>query len=540
VDPNLSKRISAETPKFNRLVADGFAVSQMALVEQYIDDIWRAAAKRFPPGLEYKGYVRCTPLEEYAEVTRKRNKQTFELTQSDVYMVRYLLSLNGKPLKPRYVYLPYVGQAGSMKIYDSTYFISPVLSDVSISVVKDTVFIPVSCARLTFHRIMHSFMANEEVETDYVVWSGLHNQFGKKIPGNDKSDSGVVIDAKTSLVHYFFCKHGFTEAFARFTGVVPVLSDGPFDPKEYDPEEWVICRSTGIRPKGVKILPRYYVPTNLHLAVRRSDYDSVVRSYISSFFYIVDHFPDRVTKEYAESERLWRILLGKIIWQGNTNEGKLVELIDTHIRSLDTYLDLKSQQGLRDDNIFVDDIYEFCQHIIETMGERVRNTDTANMYDKRLTVLRYALFDLIGSIFQFSWKFNSPDKKDVTEKDVDSFLNKLLRLGAVLDIRKGEHGESSNITAPGDNYLFRMTANLVLQTDASNKGKRNPKASVSDPAKLWHSSIYEVGSYRNLPKSEPTGRSRINPYVNVLPDGSIVRDPERVELLDEIQKMIQR
>ena len=540
MDPRIAAKIRERMPKFNRLVADGFAVSQMAYVEQYIDDIWRAASKRFPQGLEYKGYQRCTPNEEYAEIIRKRTKQMFELTQSDVYMVKYLLSFNGKPLKPRYIYLPFVGQAGSMRIYDSVYYISPVLSDVSISVVKDTVFMPVSCARLIYQRIMHSFKANEEDETDYVVWSALHNQYGKKLPRSQMQDQSVIIDARTSIVHYFFAKYGFTEAFARFTNTLPVLNDGPFDPKEFDPREWVICRSTHIRPKGVKINPRNYIPSDIHLAIRREDYNAVTRSYIASFFYVVDHFPDRITKEYAEEPRLWQILLGKIIWKGNNNEGKLVELIDVHLRSLDTYLDLKSQQMLRDDNIIVDDIYEFCQHIIETMGERIRNTDTADMYGKRLTVLRYALFDIVSSIFNFSWKFNNYNKKEVAEKDIDAFLNKQLRMGAVLDIRKGEHGESSNITTPGDNYFFRMTSNLVLQTDASNKGKQNPKSSVSDPAKLMHSSIFEVGSIRNLPKSEPTGRSRVNPYVNILKDGSIERDPERIELLDDIQRKIQR
>lgn len=540
MDPRVSARMQAKMPKMNRLVVDGFAVSQMAHVEHYIDDIWRAAAKRFPPGLQYIGYIRCTPQEEYAEITRKRTKQMFELTQSDVYMVKYLLAFNGKPLKPRYIYLPFVGEAGSMRIYDSVYYISPVLSDVAISVVKDTVFVPVSCARLIFQRTMHSFYANDEVESDYVVWSALHNQAGKKQPRSALQDQAVVIDAKTSLVHYFFCKYGFTEAFARFTNTVPVLSDGPFDTKEYDPREWVICRSAGIRPKGVKVNPRNYVPSDVHLAIRREDYNAVTSSFIASFFYVLDHFPERITKEYAESERLWCILLGKIIWRGNNNEGKLVELIDVHLRSLDSYLDLPTQQLLRDDNVFVDDIYELCQHIIETMGERVRNTDTANMYDKKLTVLRYTLFDLVSSIFTFSWKFNNYSKKEVLEKDIDTFLNKNLRMGAVLDIRKGEHGESSNITTPGDNYFFRMTANLVLQTDASNKGKQNPKSSVSDPAKLMHSSIFEVGSIRNLPKSEPTGRSRVNPYVNIQRDGTIIRDPERVELLDDIQRKIQR
>ena len=235
---------------------------------------------------------------------------------------------------------------------------------------------------------------------------------------------------------------------------------------------------------------------------------------------------------------MWRILLAKFIWNGNSNEGKLSDEIDSHIRSLDDYIDPEAQQILADGNIFVEDFYEFCFKVMLLMGDLIRHTDTSDMYDKRLTVLRYLMFDIVTAIFKFSWVFNNA-KKEFTEKDIINAMNAHLKPDLILNIRK-DHGECSNITTPGDNYFFRMTSNLVLQADATPKGRRNSKSSVSDPSKLLSASIVEVGSFRNLPKAEPTGRTRANPRVQIASDGTIVRDESRRELLDGIQKKIQR
>lgn len=545
MDPRMKARMRERTPRFNRDIVDGFAVKQMKGVEEYVDSIWRSAAERFPPSLVYHGFTRCTPEEEYAELTKRRNKQTFELTQSDTYMVKYLLSYKGKMLMPKHISLPYVGQAGTMKIYDSVYCISPVIADVAISVVKDTVFVPLPCAKLKFERTQYSFYCNDEVETDYVIWSGLHNQFGKKKARTGTAEGVVTVDMKSTLLHYFFCKFGFSDTFAKYTGTVPLLSDGPFDPEQINQDEWLICRSIcadGMKPRGVKTQSKFYVPSNIHLAIRKEDDSDVMRKYIASFFYLVDHFPDRIIPEYVEETRLWRVLLGRVIWRGNANEGKLADEIDTHLRSLDDYIDLVAQRILQEDNIFVDNIYDFCQCIIETMADRIMKSDPATMYGKRLTVLRYALFDVVGSIFRFSWRFNNAARKEYTADEIEKMLSTEIHTDCILDLRRNHHGECNNILAPGDNYFFKITSNLVLQSDATRHLSGKSKSTVTDPAKVMHSSVIEIGSFRNLPKSEATGRTKANPYMRISDNGEILMDddPERRKQLDGVQEKLRR
>ncbi len=64
---------------------NGLATVNMEKSEEYVDSVFRSASRSFPPGLVYQGYERCTPYEEYAEITKIRNnKRAFDLAKSDL------------------------------------------------------------------------------------------------------------------------------------------------------------------------------------------------------------------------------------------------------------------------------------------------------------------------------------------------------------------------------------------------------------------------------------------------------------------------
>jgi hypothetical protein len=102
------------------------------------------------------------------------------------------------------------------------------------------------------------------------------------------------------------------------------------------------------------------------------------------------------------------------------------------------------------------------------------------------------------------------------------------------------HGEVSTISSPGDNKAFKITSILVPQSGSSRLGSRKDRAVINDPSKRLHVSVAEVGGYANLPKSEPSGRSRINPHLQVDVKGVVMRNPTHAALLDGIQEQIRR
>ena len=542
MDKLLFDLVAQHTPKFNDAVVNGWAEYEMRYVEAHVDRIFRTAAEDFPPELKYLGYQRTTPQEEFNEITKKQNNQTaHELARSDLYLVKYRFSFAGEELEPRYLYLPFVSDAGTIYIRGSEFAIAPVLADKAISVGTDHIFIPLNRDKLKFERLMQSYDANGQDQTVFVIWSQIyHLKAAAKTLANKSNVRG-----KTTLSHYLFAKYGLKQTFAMFVDAQIVVGDEKtITSKDYPPDKWVICSSKQIKPaRDVK--DRMYVSSDLRVAVPADKFNLVTSSLVGGLFYIVDRFPQRVLPEHIGDEgedRMWKILMGHLLFGGSGGEGKLIDDVEAHLRSLDSYLDNESKRYLRDDDIYAEDLYQLLMFIIENFSSKVTKASStvASMYDKRMMVRRYVLKDLTSAINTFMFKVTSfkPRTRPLTKNDVVQMMRTTLKMATVTGMNRG-HGEISSVAVPGDNKYFKVTSRVVPQVDSSG-AKAKSKATSSDPAKLLHASIAEVGSYNTMSKSEPTGRDKINPCVMLSADGLVVRDPDKIDLLDHVQRQIQR
>lgn len=538
MDKMLFNLIAEQTPRFNDLVVDGLATKHMRNVEAYVDRIWRTAAKDFPPQLEYLGMRRCTPREQFAEHTKKHSgPSTVEFARSYMYMVKIFLRFEGKDLEPRHLYLPFVSDAGIIEIRGSTFAIAPVLADKAISVGQNSIFIPLNRDQLTFYRELHTFMRDGVREATYPVWSKMHHKAGKPIKGAPRAKS--FIRGKTTLGHYLFAKFGLQQTFAIFCNTdVTVDTVENMTPDRFPPEEYVICTSTRMIPRTVR--DKYYVGSNLALAIPREDYNLTTSSLIGAFFYVVDHFPARVEPDFVNDTLLWQVLLGHLLFGGGGNEGALAKEVQDHLKTLDGYVDSEARGYLQDDGLECEDLYQLLMHIIETFSHRITQSSNqlASMYDKRLVVMRYVMKDVRLAINTLMFKVSGFKKKVLTEKDVSKLLRQTIKPQLSMSINRN-HGEVSSVSCAGDNKYFKITSRCVQQVESSG-GRGQTRVTADDPTKFLHSSIAEVGSINTMGKSEPTGRDKINPCVHVREGGLIERNPILRELLDGVQSKIQR
>jgi len=534
VDNYLFGKIYDNVPKFNSTVAEGVAVREVPGSERYVDHLFQCAQESFPPGLTYEGGRRCTPKAEYMAVTKKRNNvQAFELARSDVYMCEYAISLNGKKLDPIKIFLPFVGDAGEIHIRGSSFFVYPVLADRIISVGTNDLFLPFNRDKLTFERLSAHFKVDGRTETAYVYWSAIHHGLKKQT-----AEAGAVVptDMKTPLFLYLFCKYGVRETFRRISkGGVSIGVEDDFKNVK---KGYRVCTSTRYKPASLKT--NYYRPTDIAILVHESDLNPTMASLIATFYYIVDYFPDRVNLDELDDGRQWKILLGQIVFKNKNNLGKLLESIDVHLTSVEGYMDAMVREQLSEDSIHAVDIYELFLYIIQNFSNMIINSDIASMYGKRLTVLRYLLFDITKEISKLIFKLQSLPPNKITENDINTILQRWLKPDRIMEISGAKHGEVGGVSYPGDNMMFKITSNVVLQGDATAGSGNKKSANLDDPAKFLHASIVEGGSLTNQPKSEPTGRTRCNPRVKLLPDGTIVPDPARQPLLTGLQSQISR
>lgn len=111
MDNHLFNLVERAIPRFNDKIMSGLAVEQMRGVERYVDGLFRSIAKSFPEGLRYENCRRCTPQEEFNEITPKRTgKPVFDIAVNNLFLVEYNFSYTDpktgvkEPLLKRYMY----------------------------------------------------------------------------------------------------------------------------------------------------------------------------------------------------------------------------------------------------------------------------------------------------------------------------------------------------------------------------------------------------------------------------------------------------
>lgn len=549
MDNFLLSKIVEDTPKINPDIANGLAVKHMAYTDQYVDNVFRAAARDFPKGLEYVSCQRCTPKEEYDFSTgKKNNKRSFDIARSDIYLMKYFFRFNGVMLPPRYLSLPFVSDAGFITLGGSRFVISPVLADKVISLATTSVFIRLLRDKLTFERAPHNIVINGQRELVQVVWSLIYHK-----PSNLNKVKATV-KANCSLVHYLFCKYGFTKTFQMFAKCVPIVGGEDINKENYPEEDWVICESTTIKPKGSMEVP--YYGTKIKLAIKKTDFTPFMKSLVAGFFYVVDHFPQRFvpsqynksntwagfTASYLDNTRLWMVLMGHILFSGAVGEGKLYADISEHFESLDEYIDSIVFNKLKDIGYECVDIYHLFAVAIENFNEwLLKAKDNINsMYDKELGILYFVLLGVTSAIFKLHFKLKkAAAKKPLTEKDITNIMNMILKPGNIYSITS-QHNGVSTVSYSGDCKYFEITSMLIPQKTSNKSGAQNDRSALTDPAKRMHVSVAEVGGYLNFTKSDPSGRSQINPHITIDEKFTIVRDPAKIPILDAVQQMLKR
>ncbi len=544
--PDLTKFVDKDAPDLNRDLYRGLAEIHLRHSGQYIERVLRSAAIGFPKEVTFVGMRALSPLEDYHMSVRPRGKRRslpsskgaqkqssqrqYETSQTDFYLAGITFAYNGENFPEKTIYLPYPDTSGSLAISDTRWQISPVLADRVISIGVSQIFVRLLRDRLTFSREPYHCKKNGVRENSDVVFSRIYHK-------SKEADGRSTKTAKTSMVHYLFCKFGFAGAMKKYAGATPVVAQN-FDPAEFPADEWNIYSSTGIPPKTTgnrRRVVEWNAPT-LKVAVRKSEENETVRAMVTGFFYVDEHFPMLVTEKHANLPEGWIAPMGYMLLSENQNRGRIEESIHKHLASLDDYADPIVIDNMRAIGIHITDIYDFFAIIAKDFGTWISNNqDKVNsMYDKELNVLYFVLFDITKAIFNLFFALKANTRKPLSRNDVEKAINDNLRQGLIYAITK-THGEASSISYSGDSMAFKATATLTPQTNTVKTARKGGDRNTNDPTRKLHPSVAEVGAITAMSKSDPSGRSKINHYMQLSPGKDLIqRNPKFMELLDMI------
>ena len=555
MDEHLFKLISDEiVPNPNPFIMEGMAYHQMkpAQVMQFIDRLLRCVESQFPPGFTYVRTVRCQPGESYAERTRARStprggvKRRYDLARRDTYMVKCLFEYNGRNLRPGYLDLLDIRRGGRFALDGKDWHTSPVLADRCISVTtQNSIFLPVLRAKIKVTQATTFVMVNGKVVEVSSPYSFLHHR--KTAKGKTPTSESVKLTViKPMLAHNLFCRFGVAGTFEKYANTpVVIVNVRDANSVNYPPDKYVVIQSSGNVPeaakfaRGTKIEDRAARRCEVALVIPKEKYvqGGVVETLTSGFFYVADHFPEWINLENAGNNSHWRMLLGHIYW-GDESYAKLVEGIDRHMDSLDEYVDLVTAEVLRMSKIEVDNIFDLMAYLIENLPKIliVGYDRASSVFNKKLSVHRYLLSDIIGTVFNFSWALSSAAARKLTPEIADRLISKWFQTKVIDRIKSSTdvdkvHGEVAIASSPGDCMYMKLTSVMVTQENATS---RSNEVLTIKPSDLMDPSMMLVGSVRFLPKANPCAVTRANPFLEVdRTTGDIVFPTEFKELIDE-------
>lgn len=526
--------LSENTPKVNPLIMNGYGQHVMQRPEEYLHNVF-TNLKGYPPGLRYIGCRRCTPAEEYNEATRiKNNKRTADISQSDVYLVRFMFEFEGEKLPDRFFYLPIIGEAGTFYLSGTLYHVAPVISDKVISPGQSSIFVRVLRDRNSFYKCYHSVIVDDVIDTSYVVWASLYRRSNnsKKLPPTTK--------AYTCNVHYMLAKYGFTGMFKKYLGCVPKAGGPEINPDTYPDTDWVIVQSSRIQPKTSK--DKFYKPTSIRLAVPKNMWSNAMRDFCTGFFYVVDHFPIAMTLPFIDVKEQWMMTLGSIIFSGGHSHSKLIQEIRDHLVSLDDCMDSIAIDKLKERNIHVETYYDLLAVIVKSFNQMTLEDDSnnLNMYHKNLDVVYYMLYDITSSMIKSMFDINkiAHKKGKLMYQDIKTSMSMKITSGPIYNLTGGRI-VAENVSYSGDHKYLKITSKAAMQ-EATGNGSREKKgrSSISEANHL-DISMVTTGSVLFLGKSNPSPTNRLNPFTKVdVSTGNFIKDPELDHILSETEKAL--
>lgn len=537
-----AQMVDKDTPKFNPDIVNGLACIYVPYAEEWIHQVFKSASKSFPKGLSYEGYERCTHFEEFFRPSKTKSKKwLFDLADSDLYLVKFKFSFEEdgvkRPLTDRYIYLPFVNEAGTFKLGGTLYHVTGVLSDKVISPGTNSIFVRLIRDRLKFHHVGHSVMVGNRRESINVVHSRIYRK-----PGKEKSAPSTT-HAFTSIAHYLFARFGFTETFRKYAGFVPTV--GHYKPGIKFDKNVIVCRSSyyGTHSKPRTFIGQHYHPSDIYLEIPNEYWNARTAALVAGFFYVIDHFPDRIDTTRLDSRFIWTVLLGHIIFSGVYSEAKLYNDTQEHFNSLDDYLDVIVADKLKEIGWVVNDFYDLIAKIMIDfptllLGNQI---DINSMFNKNIEILYYMLIEITSKIFRVIYKLRKNEtKRPLNYRNVDATFSKLMTSKTIFNLTKDKM-ICETVSYCGDHMYPKLTSKITEQETGSMKNKKkNARLSLTDNDHI-HSSMLEAGNVLFLSKSNPRPNTRINPYVKIdLKTGTLIPDPAFKDILDNLQKMLVR
>lgn len=544
MNPALNNFIKDNTPVIDPRIGDGISYSESGKIPAFIDRVLRINSASFPKGMVYKGLRKATPLEGYKYQTRPLNNiRRYDINRNDIRMYVFDFEFNGTPMS-KYIYLPFISRHGFMHMNGVKYVVSPVIADGIMTIKPNSIFVKLIKTKLWFERFVTQIVVDGVREYVPIYFSKIHHK------ESDGSAGGRMIKMKPTLVHYLCCKYGLTKTLDLFglSNVQMVdIQEFKQNPDKYPKEDWVVIESTGKKPARTYSY-MLYTPMQYLFLVPRQQYEAISTSpsVMGTLIYILEHFPSprRMNPDTINNIDAWRLMLGESIRSSDEHYAVIKNAMDKHMISLDEYVDeMVHDDFKRIGFVQIDSVYKLFIFIVQNfnlMVSEVNKIATSNsFYGKQLQVLQFLLFNIVKAINRCYFELNSlrieqdrDPNKNIKDDDIRKILNNI-RPEEIMRIK--EHAEIIPVEDPTDLPLLKLGRIVVPQEKSDKLRTAKTSFDVNSPENKLNASLIEAGAALDMAKADPAGRNRINLFVNLSDDLTIIHNPKLEPIMSELR-----
>lgn len=544
MNPLLNKFIKDNTPVIDPRIGDGLSYSESSKIPAFIDRVLRINSASFPKGLVYIGLRKATPLEGYRYQTRALNNiRRYDINRNDIRMYVFHFEFNGTPMQ-KYIYLPFISRHGFMYMNGVKYVVSPVVADGIMTIKPNSIFVKLIKTKLWFERFVSQIVVDGVREYVPIYFSKIHHK------ESDSNSGGRMIKMKPTLVHYLCCKYGMTKTLELFgfSNVLMVnVDEFKQNPDKYPKEDWVVVESTGKKPAR-SYAYGLYTPMQYLFLVPRQQYENIstAPSVLGTLIYVLEHFPSpkRMNPDTVNNIDSWRLMLGESIRSSDEHYAVIKNAMDKHMISLDEYVDEMVHDDFKRIGFSqIDSVYKLFIFIVQNfnvMVSEVNKIATSNsFYGKQLQVLQFLLFNIVKAINRCYFELNGlriEQERDPNKVIKDDDIRKILgniRPEEIMRIK--EHAEIIPVEDPTDLPLLKLGRIVVPQEKSDKLRTSKTSFDVSSPENKLNASLIEVGAALDMAKADPAGRNRINLFVKLSDDLTIIPNEELEPIMSSLR-----
>lgn len=531
--------LDTSKPRFNPLITENFVYHQIKNPIDIVRGHLQQISGSFGEHLKLLNVRMCEPLEEigasYITSNKTGGPPRLKLDENHLYMCAIEFSYFDVKFPAYYIRLPYHLRGGKLIMDGRTFFNLPVLADRGVNIKGEDMYLPLNRTNTPVKTKPYYIRQNNLTIVDNILIAEFH-EGAKKAKNKDKGIGRVNL--KPTLFLYLLLKCGLTKAAKDYLGVEVEVVQGSYDQvvEKYSPLEYTIYSSLGAKPRGLH-KDRWKYP-DLHL-VFKGEPTHQQSEIASNFFYIYDYFAIDLDKDDLDSTDIWMVIAGRIIFnfEGETYAKKAERVEDHLVRCIDILIDRETKKELLIDNIIVEDSYDLFAWFIKNEKESFVNATSNSFDNKRLASSRYTLAPIANAITRLSYELDNFKKND-TPPTVDKMkrtLKRYLHEGLLRELRS-KNNEVMSIQAPTDSIWLNITRNVVPQIKAKATRSRGGML-MHKSENLIHPTVLVCAKADSIPKSDPTRKSSINPFMRVDSNGVLDYDHKYDPIMKQLSKM---